>query len=95
MKSTGKNLFSFLAIALIAGLTLTSCKKDDPMPEPMKKDSIVTLAQATPSLSILVEALTMYPDLVSALSADGNFTVFAPTNDAFAALLGVVGQSDL
>ena len=59
------------------------------------KDNIVTLAQATPSLSTLVEALTMFPDLVSALSADGNFTVFAPTNDAFAALLGVVGQADL
>lgn len=95
MKTIGKKFLSFFAIATIVSFTLTSCEKDDPMPEPMEKDNIVTIAQATPSLSILVDALTMYPDLVSALSSDGEFTVFAPTNDAFVALLGVVGQSDL
>jgi len=95
MKTFGKQKFSFFAIALIAAFTLSSCEKEDSKPEPIVKNSIVTLAQATPSLSTLVEALTMFPDLVSALSADGNFTVFAPTNDAFAALLGVVGQADL
>lgn len=57
--------------------------------------SIVSIAAQTPSLSILVEALTMFPELVDALSNDGSYTVFAPTNDAFAALLGVVGQYEL
>lgn len=61
----------------------------------LPKDNIVKIASETPSLSILVDALTMFPDLVNALSADGNYTVFAPTNDAFTALLGVIGQSDL
>ena len=37
----------------------------------------------------------MFPDLVDALSDDGNYTVFAPSNDAFVALLGVIGQTSL
>lgn len=47
--------------------------------------SIVDLAVATPELSTLVGALQA-ADLVSILEGDGPFTVFAPTNDAFAAL---------
>ncbi len=42
-----------------------------------------------------MEALTLFPDLVTLLSADGNNTVFAPDNDAFVALLGAVGQTQL
>jgi len=44
--------------------------------------SIVDLAVDTPELSSLVQALTD-ANLVSVLSGDGPFTVFAPTNDAF------------
>jgi len=47
--------------------------------------NIVELAIATPQLSTLVAALEA-ADLVDTLSADGTFTVFAPTNAAFAAL---------
>jgi transforming growth factor-beta-induced protein len=61
----------------------------------LPKDNIVEIAAATPELSILVEALTLFPDLVTALSGDGTFTVFAPTNDAFVALLGAIGQTQL
>ena len=61
----------------------------------LPKPSIVSIASETASLSILVDALTMFPDLVDALSMEGNYTVFAPTNAAFTALLGVIGQSDL
>jgi len=61
----------------------------------LPKKSIVEIASETPSLSILVEALTMFPSLVTALSGDGSYTVFAPTNDAFVALLGVTGQTGL
>jgi len=46
--------------------------------------SIVETAQSVPELSSLVDALVV-ADLVDALSTDGPFTVFAPTNDAFAA----------
>ncbi len=57
--------------------------------------SIVEIASETPSLSILVEALSLFPDLVDLLNTDGTNTVFAPDNDAFVALLGAIGQSEL
>eukprot|EP00756_Hemistasia_phaeocysticola_P033883 Hpha_TRINITY_DN16489_c0_g1::TRINITY_DN16489_c0_g1_i5::g.159441::m.159441 len=47
--------------------------------------TIVELAVATPDLSTLVSALKA-GDLVKTLSGPGPFTVFAPTNEAFAAL---------
>ena len=61
----------------------------------LPKQNIVEIAAGTPDLSILVEALTKFPDLVEALSAEGTYTVFGPNNDAFVALLGVIGQSSL
>lgn len=48
-------------------------------------DSIVDLAAATPSLSTLVTAVQA-AGLVDTLDGPGSFTVFAPTNEAFAAL---------
>ena len=52
--------------------------------------NIVQTAQALPQFSILVEAVVA-ADLAGALSGNGPFTVFAPTNDAFAALLAELG----
>ena len=48
--------------------------------------SIVDIAVGNEDFSILVQALTK-AGLVDTLKGDGPFTVFAPTNDAFAALL--------
>jgi uncharacterized surface protein with fasciclin (FAS1) repeats len=48
--------------------------------------NIVQTAQALPDFSILVEAVVA-ADLATTLSGSGPFTVFAPTNAAFAALL--------
>lgn len=48
-------------------------------------NDIVALASATPALSTLVTAVQA-ADLVGTLQGEGPFTVFAPTNDAFAAL---------
>jgi len=53
-------------------------------PAPSRK-TIVQIAVATPDLSTLVAALKA-GDLVNTLSGNGPFTVFAPTNEAFAAL---------
>ena len=81
-----KNLTSvfFLGLFLSFGL-LTSCSDDsDPVIE--KPKTIVDVAVADSNLSILVSALQK-ADLVSALQAEGSFTVFAPTNAAFQALL--------
>merc|ERR1712085_121937 len=47
--------------------------------------NIVELAQSVDTLSTLVAAVVA-GDLVTTLSSPGPFTVFAPTNDAFAAL---------
>lgn len=47
--------------------------------------NIVELAVATPQLSTLVTAVQA-AGLVDTLASAGNFTVFAPTNDAFAHL---------
>ena len=52
--------------------------------------NIVQTAQALPDFSILVEAVVA-ADLATTLSGAGPFTVFAPTNAAFAALLGELG----
>ncbi|MBL0685181.1 fasciclin domain-containing protein [Aquimarina mytili] len=52
---------------------------------PADLQSIVEIAVNTPELSTLVGALQA-ADLVDALSGDGPFTVFAPTNAAFDAL---------
>lgn len=65
--------------------------------------TVVTFATANPNFSTLVEALTTLTpsvDFVAVLSAQGGsgsdpFTVFAPTNDAFAALAEIPMEADL
>ena len=49
------------------------------------EQDIVALAQSTPDLSTLVDAVTA-ADLAGTLQGDGPYTVFAPTNDAFSAV---------
>jgi uncharacterized surface protein with fasciclin (FAS1) repeats len=56
---------------------------------PANRD-VVQTAQAVPEFSILVEAL-LAADLAGALSGTGPFTVFAPTDAAFADLLTQLG----
>jgi uncharacterized surface protein with fasciclin (FAS1) repeats len=86
MKTT-LNLFkSFIAILAIS--FVVSCSDDDgndPIIVAADPD-IVDLAIATDDLSNLVAALQR-ADLVTALQGDGPFTVFAPTNAAFATFL--------
>lgn len=64
--------------------------------------TVVTFATADPNFATLVSALTRddQPDFVSVLStpegtSPAPFTVFAPTNDAFLALLNELGASSL
>ncbi len=97
-----KNLLSKLTlIALVCSTSLvfTSCEEETDGAEttnPINK-SIVQIASDDANFSILVEALVK-ADLVTALEAEGPYTVFAPTNDALEALftkLGVSGINDL
>ncbi|SFC61476.1 Uncaracterized surface protein containing fasciclin (FAS1) repeats [Flagellimonas taeanensis] len=89
--------FTLLSLFLI----FASCSDDDNGPtDPPETDvTIVAAAQATPQLSSLVSALqkadeSSNNDLVAALSGEGPFTVFAPTNDAFADLLAQLDGFD-
>jgi len=62
-----------------------------PAPSTPAPSTIVDKAVATPELSTLVAALTA-ADLVGVLSSPGPFTVFAPTNAAFAAIQPLVNK---
>ena len=57
-------------------------------------ENIVEIAAGNENFSILVEAVSRV-NLVGALSGDDQLTVFAPTNDAFVALLGELGATSL
>lgn len=78
--------FKSLMIALMIGSFIyagnTQAQKDMKMKPKM---DIVDLAVSTDFLSTLVAAVKA-GGLVETLKGDGPFTVFAPTNDAFAAL---------
>jgi uncharacterized surface protein with fasciclin (FAS1) repeats len=72
------------ASAVTATGLLAACGGSDGPP------TIVGLAQRDERLSLLAEAVVA-ADLVGTLNGSGPFTVFAPTNDAFVALLGELG----
>jgi uncharacterized surface protein with fasciclin (FAS1) repeats len=74
-----------LGSALGAATTfLAACGGGNDDKQPL--GNIVEVAQGNSSFSVLVEAVVA-AGLVSTLSGSGPFTVFAPTNDAFVALL--------
>jgi transforming growth factor-beta-induced protein len=94
-----------LAALLALSLLAASCGDDDPVESSTEDDmaeddmaeddmaelgTIVDVAVANGSFTILVAAVQA-AGLVETLSGDGPFTVFAPTDDAFADLLEVLG----
>jgi uncharacterized surface protein with fasciclin (FAS1) repeats len=83
---------SWLKVMLAAStaLVLAACGSDDDDEAQAPTQNIVETAQSLPQFSILVEAVTA-AGLGGTLSQPGPFTVFAPTNDAFAALLAELG----
>ena len=78
-----KSILILLLFSLL--ITFSSCNDDDD-PVIVQPMDIVDKAVATTDLSILVSALQT-ANLVDALKGNGPFTVFAPTNAAFEALL--------
>jgi uncharacterized surface protein with fasciclin (FAS1) repeats len=87
-----------LAVALSAAMILTACSSDTPDPEAMGdpapapvetplagNGTIIEVAAAAGDFSTLIVALEA-AGLTGTLSGDGPFTVFAPTDAAFAAL---------
>jgi len=83
MKKVSILMYLFIGLVLIS-----SCKDDDNGNTSPK--TIVEIAQETPNLSLLVEAV-IAADLAGTLSGEGPFTVFAPTNAAFEAALTALG----
>lgn len=75
---------SLLSIALISMVALVGCGSDDDEASPQL--DIVETAQADERFETLVAAVVA-ADLVATLQADGPYTVFAPTDDAFASYL--------
>lgn len=78
MKYT-KVLAIFAAVLVLVAFTKIDATKEK------EAVTIVEIASANENLSSLVTALEA-AGLVETLNGDGPFTVFAPTNDAFAAL---------
>ncbi len=73
-----------ISLALIAAVALTGTALADGHPTPAQSD-IVDTAVAAGSFNTLVAAVQA-AGLVDALKAEGPFTVFAPTDKAFAKL---------
>ena len=82
---------AFAALAIATALTLSACGSDEEMAteevaeETMSPGTIVDVAIAAGNFNTLVAAVTA-AELVETLSGTGPFTVFAPTDEAFAAL---------
>jgi len=81
---------AFAAIAVALALTLSACGSDaeesmETATEETSIGTIVDVASEAGNFSTLVAAVTA-ADLVETLSGTGPFTVFAPTDEAFAAL---------
>ena len=83
-----KTLLASVAVATLAIMTLNASAQKDPMVggAPMYPNkTVVENASTAPNLTTLVAAVKA-GGLVDTLSGPGPFTVFAPTNDAFAKL---------
>jgi transforming growth factor-beta-induced protein len=95
-------LIKFLKYSLILLLSTSlfvacSDDEDDTTPTPAGPETIANIAAGDAQFSTLVDALARV-DLVATLQSDGPFTVFAPTNDAFADLgvdLSTLSDEDL
>ncbi|WP_246296564.1 fasciclin domain-containing protein [Winogradskyella vidalii] len=87
MKIISKN-FKLLTVFLMV-IGLTSCSDDDDNTSIEAPTTVVDVALEN-DLTSLAAALEA-TDLVSTLQGAGPFTVFAPTNDAFADLLDATG----
>ena len=78
------NRLSKAALLAAAPLVFAACGEDDEIMEPQVMNLVET-AQEAGSFTTLIAALEA-TGLTSALEGPGPFTVFAPTDDAFAAL---------
>lgn len=89
-----KTKIRFIPVMLLAVVfILSSCSKDEDVPE-MESNNIVEVAQGAGSFNVLIQA-AVKAGLGDFLSDEDDLTVFAPTDEAFAALLSELGASSL
>ncbi|MGQ1891204.1 fasciclin domain-containing protein [Thermophagus sp. OGC60D27] len=92
-----KKLSLRMLILLIGVLMVASCDKDDDKKDiiPVKSNTIVDVASSDDDFSVLVDALVLtgLDDVLADKTAE--YTVFAPTNNAFESLLTELGYEEL
>lgn len=81
-----KNVSKIRNLALIALFSILTISCDNDSDNVVVDNTITGKASTTANLSILVQALVK-ADLATTLKGAGPFTVFAPTNEAFATFL--------
>jgi len=85
MKKTILHRIALASVLVSLATPLAACEDDDPLAPADPDSTIVETAIAAGSFETLVAAIQA-AGLVEALSGEGPFTVFAPTEAAFAAL---------
>jgi len=97
MKTTKRLSISLFVLAIFTSMSFLNPATAKDMKDKAPEMNVVEIAIADERFSILVEAVSK-AGLVDALSAEGPYTVFAPTNEAFEMLfkdLGINGVKDL
>ena len=97
MKTTKRFFRNLFILVMMSSFSTVALAANDKAAEATPTKNVVEIAIDDARFSILVDAVSK-AGLVDALSAEGPYTVFAPTNDAFEMLfkdLGISGVSDL
>jgi len=77
-----------LGVAILAIISVGSIQANETMMEPTIVDTAIQVNDATGEFSILIAALQAAdPSVIETLSGKGQYTVFAPTDEAFTNLL--------
>lgn len=87
--------FNLMAMLLIASFAFVSCSKDDDDNQQPKPKTIVDVAKDDANFSTLVQALTITGLDKTLDNKSADFTVFGPTNAAFASVLTELGFANL
>ncbi|MEW7292364.1 fasciclin domain-containing protein [Aquimarina sp. 2304DJ70-9] len=89
-----KHFFKIVFLTIFIVTTYSCSDDDDTTFPPTDVDTIAAFVAANPDYSSLLAALER-ADLVTTLSGQGSFTVFAPDNDAFTEFLDGAALTDV
>lgn len=90
-----KTRFNYFSLLLLASVfVFTACNDDEDTDPVMNDENIVEVAQEAGQFNLLIQA-AQKAGLAEFLSNENDITVFAPTDEAFTALLGQLGVASL